>query len=32
MMVAVEMVIHGQVLDVFLKTEQRGFADEMDVG
>ena len=32
MMLAVEVVKCGQVLDVLLKTEQRGFADEMEVG
>lgn len=30
--VVLEVVKSGQVLDVFLKTESRGFADETDVG
>lgn len=30
--VTVEVAKSGEVLDVFLKRQQRGYADEMDVG
>lgn len=30
LVVALEVVKSGQVLDLFLKTESRGLADEMD--
>lgn len=32
MVVTVEVAKSGQVLDVFLKRQQREYADEMDVG
>lgn len=32
MVVTVEVAKSGQVLDVFLKRQQRGYANEMDVG